>query len=109
MYLDQFCIKIMNLLSTKGHGELMVVDCLLVCEREREVLSVCEMFQGKWYIEDPTGTVQLDLSQAISFVAHSHGSIDLITSDFPSSLVFLCYPVFLFAFGLSFFVGVGGA
>ena len=53
---------------------------------------MCEMFQGKWYIEDPTGTVQLDLSQAISFVAQSHGSIYLITSDFPSSSVFLCYP-----------------
>ena len=108
MYLDQLCIKMMNLLSTKGHGELMVVACLLVCEREREVLSVCEMFQGKWYIEDPTGTVQLDLSQAISFVAHSHGSIYLITSDFPSSSVTPPPPPFCCCCFLVVVFGVGG-
>lgn len=25
-------------------------------------------FQGKWYVEDPTGAVQVDLSDAVSFM-----------------------------------------
>ena len=31
------------------------------------VLSVNVFPQGKWYLEDPTGAVQLDLTRAISF------------------------------------------
>ncbi len=38
----------------------------------RQLLPVV-YYQGKWYVEDPTGCVQLDLTRAISFLyTHTH-------------------------------------
>lgn len=63
-----FCLFCIITAMYGVHSILFFVPCLQVAILLLFLLIFVFSSQGKWYVEDPTGAVQVDLTDAVSFV-----------------------------------------